>query len=222
MIKYYFSNLWCYKSPKIWFSVSSEKNFSKWMWKQPSSVELCTFISQHGEAHTQLQEPEEKHMFDSRGTKWQTKRVWKENRSLLRILNPAHPSTVAERQQEHRQTLVKIWTHKYRFSCLMKPQNNLVPVTRKQSGEWRGGQTRICSTVSNGKKKNKERLVVWLSLNLNINNETVLWRDTGRISAVVEWAEGFRLSTVLFLRVCSLIFTGGEIDEKTDTSNRRA
>lgn len=64
----------------------------------------------------------------------------KKKRSLLRILNPAHPSTVAERQ--NRQTLVKIWTHKYRFSCIVKPKQTIYcnHTNRKVERRVKGGK----------------------------------------------------------------------------------
>lgn len=80
------------------------------------------------------------------------KRVWKENRSLLRILNPAHPSTVAERQQQHRQTLVKIRTHKYLFSRIMKSKNDLFQSHRSKV-ESEGGATEHLPQLQGGRKK---------------------------------------------------------------------
>lgn len=85
----------------------------------------------------------------------------------------------------------------------MKSKNYLFQSHKRKRGE--GGRDSWASVPLLQKQRSKR--LVGRSLKRNINNKTAVGRHQGGVSAVVEWAEGFRLSKFLFHRVASWICT---------------
>lgn len=113
---------------------------------------------------------------------------WVWEKSLLRIQNPAHSFTSAERRKRYRFTWVKVWTHKYTSSSITKSKN-------------------ICSSPSEEcfihippfqkLKTCQDFFSYWLNMHINDN----VLSEQGQLGSE-QWSthlRKFRLSKFLFL-----------------------
>lgn len=143
------------------------------------------------------------------------RRIWKENRSLLRILNPAHPSTVAERLQQHKQ-LVKIWTHKYVSLVSWNPKAKIYRNHTNIRGEGvKGSPPSVCPTFSETPPEPwaqtfKERGGVGSNSEVPQTLEEVRWGDWYPSTHIHMWNLKQQTSFVLQrLETTSLALCGG-------------